>query len=257
MRLPKTTIMVLTRDGWIIFISGKKESGKTDFALKLAQYCYEILGRVKIATNIKTESYMIEKQITNLPDLEQWLKEKGKKVFILDETGKHIGRTQFMTRQTKLLFDILQLIRHYDCGFIGIAPSNSFVNKNFTNTDLLDLWIKKLSKHKAKIKNYLIRSKQWKITNIDKTSIWFDSKDIAEFTIRKNIALASLPLCCQVAKLYVEKGTYKQIKNILGLAPEQIKRELHKHIEHTLITNHIEQSGKHIQQKPATTLKAS
>ena len=67
---------ILQRDGYIIYISGPKERGKTDFSRFIAESSYLKGYRTKISTNITTENYMIEKQITNLPDLKQWLQEK-------------------------------------------------------------------------------------------------------------------------------------------------------------------------------------
>lgn len=121
-------VKILERDGYIIYISGPKERGKTDCALLLGEVSYLRKYRTKIATNIVVESYMIERQITNLPDLKQWLTEPGKKLFILDEAGLSIPKLRFMSAMNVEIMKLLQMIRHYDAGFIGIAPSTKNID---------------------------------------------------------------------------------------------------------------------------------
>ena len=75
----------------------------------------------------------------------------------MDEAGKHIRKSRFMTQKNILIMDTIQLIRHYDAGFIGIAPSESFINNNFLNTDILDAKIRKIKKDVAIVFDYLIK----------------------------------------------------------------------------------------------------
>ena len=123
----QTLDWVLQREGFIIFIGGAKERGKTDFALLIAEYCLEKEFRSLIATNInaQTPDYAI-RQITNMPDLKKWLQKGGRKLFILDEAGMHLSKMRFMTKKNVEILNVLQTIRHYQCGFIGIAPSENY-----------------------------------------------------------------------------------------------------------------------------------
>lgn len=227
---------ILNLDGFIGFIQGGKGKGKTDISLLIAEICYMKGYRTHIATNIWTESYMIEKQIINIPDLKTWLNSSGRKLFILDEAGKHLRRMGFMSRKNQALLELVQLIRHYDAGLICIAPAQRFIDSGYLDPDVIDFIIKKINLHFAKL--YLTQSKvNINMLNIPKTSIKFNSKDIAELTLDKKVDLSVLPLCCQVAAVYAQYGTYKHIREQLGLEDMQIKREMLKHCAHST-TNH-------------------
>ena len=233
---------ILARDGYIIYVSGSKEKGKTDFSLFLAEFSYLKAFRTKIATNIQTETYMIEKQITNLPDLKLWLEEKGKKLFILDEAGLSIPKLRFMSAMNVEIMKILQMIRHYDAGFIGIAPSTKNIESTFMNTDILDAHIKKLSKKTAFVKDYL-ENDTYFLEDIPKTSINFNSKHIAEFLMERAVILTDLPLCCQIAASYSSTGNMKQVGEGFKLDPEQVRRLLRQHCKHSLLTVHNHPEG--------------
>jgi hypothetical protein len=223
--------LILNRDGFVIFICGPKEYGKTDKALFLGEYCYIRDFRREISTNIQTESYMIEKQITSLPDLRDWLQTGGRKLFILDEAGKVIRKMGFMTKLNQEMMDILQLIRHYDAGFVGIAPSETFIDNNFLNTDILDAKIRKLSKTTAKVFDYLNQATYF-LYDIPRTSIRFNSKDIAVFSHERQVILSELPLCCQIAYEYASGSSFCKIGKLHDLHPEEVKRMMRKHLKH-------------------------
>jgi hypothetical protein len=238
MKLPIWFDVLLQKDGVIIFIDGRKESGKTDFGLKLAEYCYERGYRKHVATNIKTESYIVEKQITDLPTLKEWLLTKGKKTYVLDEAGKNLGKKRFMTNLSNEIMNIVQLIRHFDAVLIGIAPSATFIDSTFMDPEILDARIRKKNKREAWLIDQLHR-KSIGLDHIKRTSIKFDSKDIADFTLQKKYVLADLPLCCKVAAIYGESGTYKAIKEKLGdMNHETIHRLIQQHMRHTIVTNY-------------------
>jgi hypothetical protein len=233
---------ILQRDGYIIYISGAKEKGKTDFGLFLAEASYLKGYRTKISTNITTESYMIEKQITNLPDLKQWLQEKGRKLFILDEAGLSIPKLRFMSNMNIEIMKILQMIRHYDAGFIGIAPSTKNIDSTFMNTDILDAHIKKINKLTALVKDYL-ENDTYFLEEIPRTSVTFNSKHIAEFKMERELILNDLPLCCQIASSYSSTGNMKQVGDAFKLNPTQVQRLIRKHCKHTLFTVYNNQEG--------------
>lgn len=234
--------LILERDGFIIYISGPKEKGKTDFALTLAEYCYLSDFRKKIATNIETESYMVERQITNLPDLKIWLQQSKRKLFILDEAGLSIPKLRFMSNMNIEIMKILQMIRHYDAGFIGIAPSTRNIDSTFMDTDILDAHIRKVTKTLAVVDDRL-QNLSYYLEDICKTSINFNSKHIAEFTMDKQAIVTELPLCCQIAAMYSSTGNMKQIANAFTLNPEQVRRKLREHCKHSLFTVYNNQGG--------------
>ncbi|MCJ7633903.1 hypothetical protein MUP77_16145 [Candidatus Bathyarchaeota archaeon] len=240
---------ILQRDGFIIYVSGAKEKGKTDFSLLLAEIAYLKKFRTKIATNIETESYMIEKQITNLPDLKGWLQESKHKLFILDEAGLSIPKLRFMSTMNIEIMKLLQMIRHYDAGFIGIAPSTKNIDSTFMNTDILDGHVRKITKTLAYVKDYL-QNDTYFLEGIPRTSINFNSKHIAEFTMDKEAILNELPLETQVAISYSRTHNYKQTGNLFNLKSEQVRRIIWDFIAKSQNTIHNSQVGVTIHKEP-------
>jgi hypothetical protein len=191
---------------------------------------------------------MIEKQITNLPDLEDWLKERERKLFILDEAGLSIPKLRFMSAMNVQVMEILQIIRHYDAGFIGISPSSKNIDSTFLDTDILDAHIKKLNKYTAKVKDYL-QNESYFLEDIPRTSLNFNSKHIAKFVMERPIE-PTTRLCCQAARIYADTGSYKNIQMALNKSPEQVRRLLREHCEHSIVTTHKHHDGEAAQQKP-------
>jgi hypothetical protein len=232
---------ILNQDGFCGFIHGRKDKGKTDISLLLAEICYKKNFRRKIASNIWTESYMVQSQITNVPDLEDWLKGPDRKLFILDEAGKHLGKMNFMTKKSKAIMDAVQLIRHFDCGLIAITPAKKFIDSGYLDPDNIDFIIKKITRSWAKV--WLYNSQHnIDLYNIPKTSINFNSKDIATLTYERTKVESNL-LCCQIAQLYMVGTTFGAIGKNFNLDRQQVKRELIKHLRHSqmsLVTNCVE-----------------
>lgn len=188
--------------------------------------------RKEIATNIWTESYYV-KQITTLPDLKQWLETSGKKVYVLDELGKIAKKMRFMSDQNTQIMDVAQLIRHYDAILIGCAPSETFVDSQFLNTDILDAKIRKITQKQAKVYDYL-SSTTYFLNNIPQTSIKYNSKDIATFSMKKKLDASKLTVGEQIA-YYLHLGMRrKEIQKKLELHPEQYRREYNKFLAETL-----------------------
>jgi hypothetical protein len=233
MSLPKEFTDLLNLDGFIFFVKGNKGKGKTNLALLLSEVCYGYGYRKHIATNIQCQSFFV-KQITNYPDLEHWLvTTKGKKLYILDESGQHIGRMGFMSSKNRNFMDMLQKIRHYDCGFIGIAPSEKRVDSGFLNTDILDAQIKKITLTSAKVTDYY-NNDCYFLTDLPRTSIKYNSKDLALFNMEKEEDVKSMTDCCKAAKYYSLTKNYTATGKYFSppLVAEQVKRLIIKHCEH-------------------------
>lgn len=225
MSLPPELDFLLQRDGFVIFISGAKEKGKTNLALLLAEIAYRFGYRKEIATNIWTESYFV-KQITNFPDLKEWLGRGGKKIYILDEAGKHIKKMRFMTDQNQQMMDLIQLIRHYDAGLIGCAPSESFIDNQFLNTDILDAKIRKITQKYAKVHDYL-QNTMYILKQIPTTSIKYNSKDIATFNMERKTIRTDLPIGGQMALDYGQGMSYRQVATKYGERyPVEVQRKV-------------------------------
>lgn len=222
---------ILDQDGFCGFIHGRKDKGKTDFALLLAEVCYLKNYRHKIATNIWTQSYMIQAQIITVPDLEEWLKTPERKLFILDEAGKHLGRMNFMSKKSKAIMEAVQLIRHYDCGLIAITPAQKFIDSGYLDRDVIDFIIKKKTRTWASGWLYNATN-NINLFDIPPTSINFNSKDIASLSLERTKVESDL-LCCQIAKLYSDGATFNQLAKNYNLKPEQVKRLLRQHLKHS------------------------
>jgi hypothetical protein len=225
---------VLNQDGFVIFISGAKDQGKTNIALLLSEICWTLNLRRHIASNIWTESYMVEKQITNYQDLDAWLKTGGRKLYILDELGTHLKKMRFQSETNLLIMDTVQLIRHYDAGLIGIAPSETFIDQTFLNMDILDARLYKQSRSITRVKITKDRE-PYLVFHTPATSILYRSKDTATFTLKPRRDLNTLNLCCRVAKYYAENQSYDAvIREFKFKSRKQVSEQLRKHIRHTL-----------------------
>lgn len=226
-------LFVLNQDGFVIFVSGAKDQGKTNVSLLLAEICYALNFRRNIATNIWTESFMVQKQITNYDDLQAWFeRDKSRKLYVLDELGKILKKMRFMSELNQLIMDTVQLVRHYDAGFIGVAPSEQFIDSLFLNTDILDARLYKQSRSVTRIS--LTRSKtSFNAFHTPATSIRYNSKDTASFRLHAPVSISSIRPCCSIAKRYAETGSYATIEKETGLNPKRIRELIRRHLKHT------------------------
>lgn len=234
--VPPLLVDLLSRDGFTIFVKGGKESGKTNFVMLLFEILNSFEIRRHFATNIKTESYYVT-QIANKPDLDAWLKKtKGLKTYACDELGKNLRKFGFASKRNQELLDVIQLIRHFDAGFIGMAPASKFVDSGFLIPgDILDAEIIKISKTTAKILDYY-HGEAYFWRDIPATSIIHNGKDICEFSMEKPLDVENLPLCCKVAyrasKFDCNEASMSKIGEPFGLNSEETKREIIKHLRH-------------------------
>lgn len=174
---------IFSQSSSITFISGRRDSGKTDLSLLLLEE-----GRKKgffseIASNTGTRNDPNIRLICYFDRLEKWLKSSGKKAFSIDELGIHLNRMQFMTKKSYLILKTCQLIRKYDAHLIGVAPSEEYVNRHFMDREILDCYIRKTSKKSCVIKN-LVTRQTYRLSGLPRTSINFITKDIAIFEER-------------------------------------------------------------------------
>lgn len=221
------------------FIDGRRRSGKTNFALLLLEDALSLGLIDKVATNINIKQDGFE-QIPYYDDLEEWARTKGMKGYLLDEIGKHLNRVRFMTELSKLIFDVIQLAGHYDLHILGCCPTEGLVDKLFLNTDILDLKIKKRSRQVATIKNY-VTFEAYSLTDIEPTSIKYNSKDIAKFELsnpdRDPITdWSKKPRCCQCADLYLVLRSYRKVGDVMRCTFQNVGDMLDRHAKHTGLT---------------------
>jgi hypothetical protein len=171
-----------------IMILGRRETGKTDLSLLIAEIVYHF-GIIKnIATNIKIyESEIPIDRVTNLQDLDLWARDhQGKKLYILDEIGKSVRRRTPMARLNISVIDRLQVLRKHKLSIIGIAPDQKYVDSSTLGSDMLDATFIKYNFENPKIALFVdyLENQETEIRNLPRTGIHFDTWDSAPFTER-------------------------------------------------------------------------
>lgn len=170
-----------------IIILGRRETGKTDFSLLIAETLNKYGVMSHCASNIKIyESHFPIKHITNLQDLEYWsANNQGKKLFVFDETGKSLRRRTPMAKLNISLIDKLQILRKYKLNLILIAPDEKYVDSAGLGSDVLDAIIVKpqFKNPKVALWHDTLEQNEFWLTGIPRTSIKFDTWDIAPFTL--------------------------------------------------------------------------
>lgn len=214
----------------VSYISGRRGSGKTDFGHLLLETGYRkgifdhIASNVAMKEGYESNPIPIE-HICYFDRLQDWLDLPGRKAFLIDELGKHLYRMSFMGKKSKLILQVCQLCRKFDAHLIGIAPNEQFVNKLFFNTDILDVFMRKLSRKKGVIQNYVTR-KSYMIYNIPRTKIPFLSKDIAIFDLadpqRADEEFDKLPNYAKAGWLYIEHRSLRKVATILKVSHTQV-----------------------------------
>jgi len=168
-----------------IIIFGRRETGKTDFALLIAETLWKE-GIIKnFATNIKIyESPFPITRIDNLDDLTLWCKNtRGKKLFIFDEFGKAMRRRSPMSSLNIKLIDHFQILRKYKLSTIAITVNEKFVDNVALGSDILDGAFLKPNYKNQKIALYrdYLEFFTKSIKEIPGTSVDFDTWDVAPF----------------------------------------------------------------------------
>jgi len=168
-----------------IIIFGRRETGKTDFSLLIAEILYGKGIIENFATNIKIYKSPFEiKHITNLDDLRLWCREtSGKKLFIFDEFGKAFRRRTPMSSLNVKLIDELQILRKYKLSTIAVTVDEKYIDQTALGSDILDGIVIKPDYQNPKVALYLdnLENFRKRITGIPRTSIDFDTWDVAPF----------------------------------------------------------------------------
>jgi len=168
-----------------LIILGRRETGKTDFALLIAEILYNA-GIIKnVATNIKIyKSPFPITHIDNLDDLRFWCKDtRGKKLFLFDEYGKVMRRRTPMSRLNIKLIDDLQVLRKFKLSTVAITVNEKYIDNAVLGTDILDGYFFKPNYKNPKLALYFdyLENHTQTLTGIPRTSIAFDTWDVAAF----------------------------------------------------------------------------
>lgn len=215
------------------FIKGRKGSGKTDFGFRLLEDALADGYITKIASNCK----MLEKGdsrvqfIMYFDTFEDWLKTPGRKAYLLDEMGINLYKMSFMSKQAKLILKVCQLSRKYKCHLIGMAPTEKLVNSLFANSDILDYFIVKIGKRRAKVLN-ILSGKQSSLNFIPRTSISFDTDYEGLFEMKDPVrgrrVLRDMPQEQQALMLYGKYHTTRAVAKVMGCSHVHVSKLLQK-----------------------------
>lgn len=170
-----------------VSLFGRRESGKTDFGLLIAEIVHA-LGLIKyVATNVKIyESPDFEiTPIIDLWNLKKWCKEnKGPKLMALDEIGRTVSRRKPMSSLNVDIINEFQILRKYKLSMIIITIDEKYTDNAILGVDLLDGVFRKPLYNNPKIALYddNLEPLHVSIYDIPGTRIKFDTWDSAPFT---------------------------------------------------------------------------
>lgn len=168
-----------------LIIFGRRETGKTDMSLLIAEILYALGIIQEFATNIKIyESPFPVKHITNLDDLRLWSRDnQGRKLFLFDEYGKAFRRRSPMSSLNVQLIDDLQILRKFKLSTIAMTVDEKYIDNSSLGEDVLDGVFIKFNYKNPKVAFYkdLLEDFSKRIIGIPRTSVKFDTYDVAPF----------------------------------------------------------------------------
>ena len=219
------------RTSAFIIILGRRESGKTDFALLIAEILYNT-GTIKnIATNIRIyESPFPIEYIDNLEDLEHWATTvRGRKLFIFDEAGKTFRRRTPLSSVNIEILDKIQIMRKYQLSLIFITPHEDYIDSAVWGTDVLDGVFRKTDKdQKVAIYDDYLYGFTRDIYGIPPTSVKFDTWDSAPMKKTKSIDRKFRNQELEILRRWAEGESYHS----LGFDhPQKFNRFLRKNLK--------------------------
>lgn len=217
------------QESTVLITFGRRQSGKTDFNLLIAEMLHDLELVEEFATNIKIYDSPFEiKKITCLPELEDWGKSNARrKLFILDEAGRAFKRRTPMSKINVEMIDKLQIVRKYKMSILQIATAEKFVDSAGLDPSVLDGYIVKPYFNNPTVAMYtdLLEDWQKKLVEIPSTRIKFDTWDTAPFTLNRTIEKGSFQnKDMEIAYEWLHGANAKQ----LGLHRMQLTRTLRK-----------------------------
>lgn len=158
----------------VILITGLRGSGKTDFALKIAE---SVQHEFEIACNFETDRF---DWITKASDLLIWIAKNwdAKKIFIFDEGGINIDSRRAMSSENVGLSHLLHISRKLRVVLIAIVQFEQDIEIRVRR--YATVIVNKTSKRRAEVE-IPSRGDNYTIEKITKTKINFDTNDLGLF----------------------------------------------------------------------------
>jgi hypothetical protein len=163
----------------VVLVGGLWKTGKTDFALFIAETLLKLNLVVEVASNIDTqETYPM---ISDLISLRHWLHGTNRrKLYILDEANVHLFRRRAMSAKNVGVIQLLGEVSKAHARLIIIAQELLSVDKEFLNpTWVRGVFIKKSLK-KAQLVSHMI-PRSFTFNNVPPTTVTFDPYTVAPF----------------------------------------------------------------------------
>lgn len=220
----------------MVLIAGEWKTGKTDFALLIAERLLELGLVKKVGSNIETKDPRIE-YITSLERLKYWLHmDKLRKLYILDEAGVHVPRRTPMKEKNIQAIQLLPEISKAHARLIVVTQDPDGIDSQFLNP----VWLKAIFV-KDSLKTARLISDQFetviRLKDIPKTSIPFDPYAIAPFTLTEPFKVPEWVMKDDNYKLLWEYAVNNKSIDQLKVHPMKMNRLVRQFIRFVLTSN--------------------
>lgn len=205
----------------VFLITGKPDSGKTDFALWLAEKGLDWNFIDLCASNIPVKDNRFV-ELTSLRSLERWLSlfKQKRKMFILDEADKCMTNLDVVSKLSKQFrVPMAFQIRKFHAKLILIYHRLRDVPELYLDKNVTTAFIHKASKKLAYVRSDLIFSligrEHLRIRQVPRTKIPFNTYGVGNFTLENKKEMEMLDLWYK--SIFLRKKGYEeeQIEAIL------------------------------------------
>lgn len=163
-------------------MGGNWKTGKTNFALYVAEKCLRYGLVSEVATNIVTNGNGKFIYIADTQTLKSWLSSNGHlKLFIFDEGNEHLPNTGFMTRKSTDIKSIVPQISKKRARLIIVAQDVDTLDKTFRDKSWWRGTFNKQTRKIVKFTGYWNKTKPIYINNVHPTTIGYDPYVSAEW----------------------------------------------------------------------------
>jgi hypothetical protein len=220
----------------MVLIAGEWKTGKTDFALLIAERLLELGIVRKVASNIETKDSRID-FISSLEKLRYWLHmDRLRKLYILDEAGVHFPRRTPMKEKNVQALQLMPEISKAHAKLIIVTQDPDTIDSQFLNPVFLKgLFVKDSLKNGRLISDLF--PEVIKLGDIPPTSIKFDPYRIAPFTLSEPFKVPEWAMSDDNYKLLWEYCVNNKSINALGVHPMKLNRAVRSFIKTVLLSN--------------------
>lgn len=219
-----------------VLIFGDWKTGKTDFALLIAERLLELDIVTEVASNIKSPDPRL-KFISDLPHLRKWLHGSNtRKLYIFDEAGVHLHKRRSMSAKNVSFMTLLPEISKAHARMIAVTQNPASIDAEL----LSPVWCKGLiikeNLYKARFISELFPSdkKVYEFYPVPPTTIPFDPYAIAPFQLTAPVDVPDAFLNDEEKKILWEWSVNNLSARRLNLHPMQLNRILRKFVREVL-----------------------